>query len=157
MRHVGIRINNFRDLSPPPLWKRAHEIQHTTTPGLHTTDLRPLLFSQVTVSHTAVDCSSYPTVVVSKGPLPHTPPRPGHRLTTEICRRPASNICATARPRFCRRRPTVAYWHRSTTVWVSSSSIAGPCRRRRWNRWTAAGGTRRSARNGYFLGENAKE
>lgn len=156
MRHVGIQTNNFRDLSPP-LRTRAHKIQHTTTPSLHTTNLRALWFSHVTVSYTSVDCSSYPTVVVSKGPLPHTPPRPDPRLTTEICRRPASNICATARPRFCHRRPTAACWRRSTTVWVSSSSTAGPCRRRRWNRWIAAGGTQRSARNGYFLGESTQK
>lgn len=154
MLHVGIRANNFRNLSPP---LRARDLTYTVPIPAYTQRTSDLWFLHITLSYTAVDCSNYPTVVVGKGPLPHTPPRTGHKLTTEICRRPASNICAMARPRFCHRRPTAACWRRSTTVWVSSSSTAGPCRQRRWNRWTAAGDMRRSAKNGYFLGEVAQK
>lgn len=38
---------------------------------------------------------------------------------SQVCRRQASNTCATARPRFFRRRPIAAYWRLWTTVWVS--------------------------------------
>jgi len=69
------------------------------------------------------------------------------------CRRQASNTCATALPRFCRRRPTAVYWHLWITVWVLWNSIAGPCRRLRLSRWTAAVGMQKSARKDCFLGE----